>query len=92
MVPSPFTPLYHLNVFDIPSGVKRNEEGILEEEENFEEAVKAVNTALNPTRVSDKSHSCIACNIYIYIIVNKDNFHLKLELTYRLMNTAQISE
>ena len=33
-------------------GVRRNEDGILEDEENFDEAVKSVNTALVPTRVS----------------------------------------
>ena len=33
-------------------GVRRNEDGILEDEENFDEAVKSVNTALVPTKVS----------------------------------------
>ena len=32
-------------------GLPRNEDGILEGEENFDEAVKSVNTALVPTRV-----------------------------------------
>lgn len=35
----------------IRAGVHKSEEGVMEEEENFEEAVKAVNTALNPTRI-----------------------------------------
>lgn len=33
------------------AGVRKNEDGIPEEEENFDEAVKAANMALVPTRV-----------------------------------------
>ena len=40
------------HLFPYKPGVRRNEEGILEDEENFDEAVKSVNTALVPTRVS----------------------------------------
>ncbi|XP_052248440.1 NEDD8-activating enzyme E1 regulatory subunit-like isoform X1 [Dreissena polymorpha] len=35
----------------IKAGIQRNDDGIMEEEENFDEAVKAVNTALIPTKV-----------------------------------------
>ena len=35
----------------IRNGILRNDDGIPEEEENFEEAIKAVNTALLPTRI-----------------------------------------
>ena len=35
----------------IRSGIRKNEEsGVPEDEENFEEALQAVNTSLNPTR------------------------------------------
>ena len=37
----------------IRNGILKNEEGIPEEEENFEEAIKATNTALQPTRIPD---------------------------------------
>ena len=33
------------------SGILKKENGVREDEENFEEAVKNVNTALNPTKV-----------------------------------------
>lgn len=33
------------------SGILKNENGTPEDEENFEEAIKNVNTALNPTKV-----------------------------------------
>lgn len=33
------------------SGIRKNENGFPEDEENFEEAIKSVNTALNPTKV-----------------------------------------
>lgn len=33
------------------SGIRKNENGTPEDEENFEEAIKNVNTALNPTKV-----------------------------------------
>ena len=47
--------------FCFPSGILKNENGVPEDEENFEEAIKNVNTALNPTKVPDlipynKSH------------------------------------
>ena len=32
-------------------GIRRNSEGVLEDEENFDEAIQSVNTALVPTRV-----------------------------------------
>ena len=35
----------------VKSGIRRNADGVPEEEENFEEALQAVNTALNPTRI-----------------------------------------
>ncbi|WAR12893.1 ULA1-like protein [Mya arenaria] len=35
----------------IKQGIRTNEDGIQEEEENFDEAVKAVNSALTPTRI-----------------------------------------
>ncbi|KAK3528262.1 hypothetical protein QTP86_028494 [Hemibagrus guttatus] len=35
----------------IRDGIRTNENGILEEEENFDEAIKNVNTALNPTKI-----------------------------------------
>lgn len=35
------------------SGILKNENGVPEDEENFEEAIKNVNTALNPTKVPD---------------------------------------
>lgn len=38
----------HFSVF---SGILKNENGTPEDEENFEEAIKNVNTALNPTKV-----------------------------------------
>ncbi|KAL4234507.1 NEDD8-activating enzyme E1 regulatory subunit [Mactra antiquata] len=38
----------------IREGIRRNEEGVLEDEENFDEAIKAVNTALNPTKISSQ--------------------------------------
>ena len=41
----------HIHVILRLSGIRRNEEGVLEEEENFDEAIKSVNTALVPTRV-----------------------------------------
>lgn len=34
------------------AGILVNEHGVPEEEENFDEAIKAVNTALVPTRVT----------------------------------------
>ena len=37
----------------IRSGILRNEEGIPEDEENFEEAIRATNTALQPTKIPD---------------------------------------
>ena len=42
--------LYSSNLL-LPSGILVNKDGIPEEEENFDEAIKAVNTALVPTRV-----------------------------------------
>ncbi|MBN3299437.1 ULA1 enzyme, partial [Amia calva] len=36
----------------IRQGIRKNENGVPEDEENFEEAVKNVNTALNPTKIS----------------------------------------
>ncbi|XP_030620727.1 NEDD8-activating enzyme E1 regulatory subunit isoform X1 [Chanos chanos] len=36
----------------IRQGILRNENGALEDEENFDEAIKNVNTALNPTKIS----------------------------------------
>lgn len=35
------------------SGILKNENGVPEDEENFDEAIKNVNTALNPTKVPD---------------------------------------
>uniref|UniRef100_A0AAR2LKR2 NEDD8-activating enzyme E1 regulatory subunit n=1 Tax=Pygocentrus nattereri TaxID=42514 RepID=A0AAR2LKR2_PYGNA len=36
----------------IREGIRKNESGAPEEEENFDEAIKNVNTALNPTKIS----------------------------------------
>nr|XP_023646651.1 NEDD8-activating enzyme E1 regulatory subunit isoform X2 [Paramormyrops kingsleyae] len=36
----------------IRNGILQNENGVPEDEENFEEAIKNVNTALNPTKIS----------------------------------------
>lgn len=41
----------------IKEGILINENGVMEEEENFEEALKSVNTALNPSKVSLHSDS-----------------------------------
>nr|XP_004543363.1 NEDD8-activating enzyme E1 regulatory subunit [Maylandia zebra] len=35
----------------IREGIRKNENGVPEDEENFEEAIKNVNTALNPTKI-----------------------------------------
>ncbi|XP_060586197.1 NEDD8-activating enzyme E1 regulatory subunit-like isoform X3 [Ruditapes philippinarum] len=35
----------------IREGIRKSDEGVQEDEENFEEAIKAVNTALNPTKI-----------------------------------------
>ncbi|KAG7315001.1 hypothetical protein KOW79_021089 [Hemibagrus wyckioides] len=35
----------------IRDGIRKNENGVQEEEENFDEAIKNVNTALNPTKI-----------------------------------------
>lgn len=35
----------------IRDGIRKNENGVPEEEENFDEAIKNVNTALNPTKI-----------------------------------------
>ncbi|XP_020794539.1 NEDD8-activating enzyme E1 regulatory subunit [Boleophthalmus pectinirostris] len=35
----------------IREGIRRNENGVPEDEENFDEAIKNVNTALNPTKI-----------------------------------------
>lgn len=54
------------------SGIRKNENGVPEDEENFEEAIKNVNTALNPTKVPQLrctlsiSHFCShrqSCNV-----------------------------
>lgn len=37
--------------FCVTLGILKNENGVPEDEENFEEAIKNVNTALNPTKV-----------------------------------------
>ncbi|XP_041125206.1 NEDD8-activating enzyme E1 regulatory subunit [Polyodon spathula] len=36
----------------IRQGIRKNENGVPEDEENFDEAIKNVNTALNPTKIS----------------------------------------
>lgn len=38
-------------------GILKNESGVPEDEENFEEAIKNINTALNPTKVPDVKYS-----------------------------------
>lgn len=50
--------------FYLNQGVRKNEEGIPEDEENFDEAVKSVNMALVPTKVkiafaNEKSNAII---------------------------------
>ncbi len=35
------------------TGIRRNEEGVPEDEENFDEAIRNVNTSLVPTRVCE---------------------------------------
>lgn len=42
---------FKLILFYFFSGILKNENGVPEDEENFEEAIKNVNTALNPTKV-----------------------------------------
>ena len=44
------TAVFHLMSFAI-SGILVNKDGVPEEEENFDEAIKAVNSALVPTKV-----------------------------------------
>lgn len=39
------------SLISVFSGILKNEKGTPEDEENFEEAIKNVNTALNPTKV-----------------------------------------
>lgn len=48
---SSFLSLWVFLNFGIFSGILTNENGTPEDEENFEEAIKNVNTALNPTKV-----------------------------------------
>lgn len=46
--------MYHVNNVSckfINQGMRQNEEGITEDEENFDEAIRSVNMALVPTRV-----------------------------------------
>uniref|UniRef100_A0A8B9H6G7 NEDD8-activating enzyme E1 regulatory subunit n=1 Tax=Astyanax mexicanus TaxID=7994 RepID=A0A8B9H6G7_ASTMX len=48
----------------IRDGIRKNENGAPEEEENFDEAIKNVNTALNPTKISstvDDIFNCVQC-------------------------------
>uniref|UniRef100_A0A8B9H3V8 NEDD8-activating enzyme E1 regulatory subunit n=1 Tax=Astyanax mexicanus TaxID=7994 RepID=A0A8B9H3V8_ASTMX len=49
----------------IRDGIRKNENGAPEEEENFDEAIKNVNTALNPTKVNpitvDDIFNCVQC-------------------------------
>ena len=39
------------------SGIRKNEEGVPEDEENFDEAIKSVNMGLVPTRVGNIFYS-----------------------------------
>ncbi|KAK3085260.1 hypothetical protein FSP39_000802 [Pinctada imbricata] len=41
----------------IREGIRKNEDGVPEEEENFDEAIKSVNTALVPTRIPSEASS-----------------------------------
>uniref|UniRef100_A0A8C9XVB3 NEDD8-activating enzyme E1 regulatory subunit n=1 Tax=Sander lucioperca TaxID=283035 RepID=A0A8C9XVB3_SANLU len=50
----------------IREGILKNENGVPEDEENFEEAIKNVNTALNPTKIPsavEDLFNCEQCNI-----------------------------
>lgn len=51
------------SLFHVPLGILKNENGVPEDEENFEEAIKNVNTALNPTKVPDQMHSFIILSL-----------------------------
>lgn len=62
------------------SGILRNESGTPEDEENFEEAIKNVNTALNPTKVHLLTWKVI-CVLYF-------NMYWPLFLTLKQISSA----
>lgn len=41
----------HWLIIVVALGILKDEDGVPEDEENFEEAIRHVNTALNPTKV-----------------------------------------
>uniref|UniRef100_A0A672H068 NEDD8-activating enzyme E1 regulatory subunit n=1 Tax=Salarias fasciatus TaxID=181472 RepID=A0A672H068_SALFA len=45
----------------IREGIRKNDNGVPEDEENFEEAIKNVNTALNPTKVPSAVEDLFNC-------------------------------
>lgn len=47
-----------------------NENGVQEDEENFEEAIKNVNTALNPTKVPNLKCSFIYFFIRVFLFLS----------------------
>lgn len=44
--------------------MRKNDNGVPEDEENFEEAIKNVNTALNPTKVNWESFPLISVDSF----------------------------
>lgn len=58
----------------IRKGILRNEEGIPEEEENFEEAIKATNTALQPTKIPDNITAIFNDPKCISLVSESDEF------------------
>lgn len=62
--------LYHLYAFYLKcfcaSGTRKTDGGVPEDEENFEEAIKNVNTALNLTKVQNKTLSKLFMNNCFY--------------------------
>lgn len=55
----------HCLIFLVLIGILKNENGAPEDEENFEEAIKNVNTALNITQVSKELLKPVFSDIFI---------------------------
>lgn len=60
----------HSSVFLVLIGILKNESGAPEDEENFEEAIKNVNTALNTTQVSKELRRPICFLTFSYVKVD----------------------
>lgn len=58
----------------IREGIRRNEDGVLEDEENFDEAIKSVNTALVPTRVPTAVENLFSDNECVNLHAESSNF------------------